>query len=418
MCFNYLLLVICNFLVISFVSPYVTTNFHCRHVDPWPVDYSDNQEASEKFQRWLYAWQHDCNRKQVIPRGIGEIGLGATMHYLLSDMLGALANNKIYQTYGDSIWAEKDPSKCSYNISGFDCFMLPLSPCNFESSLKTFDILVDKYKDIDITEAISNYSTTALNICDMGKLSRKSMQWVHGQLMNYLLRPRFDVKTEIDKRLSIVLQKSSSDPDNLPLVVIAVQVRAINPKTIDLNRQRISVDTYMKFIDLKVAELASRGVTVTTVYLCSHVPEENIKSSSYMQLTYPRPYRFVVIPHSSFGEGSGEVEYLIHDKQTTQKPPQFNIVTDYLADIAIMAKADVFIGTFSNLYPVVAGIRIANQFGIANNCTCYLDTRGTLDPQLKCEGNSDAHNIWKTYMGKFDYKDAGEGFSELYGTPF
>ena len=71
----------------------------------------------------------------------------------------------------------------------------------------------------------------------------------------------------------------------------------------------------------------------------------------------------------------------------------------FLTDVEIFIHSDVFIGSVSNIYTVVAGIRIArdsnahNKFKRANCAVFPLGYAGT---GLQCEGSAAIKDLWNS----------------------
>eukprot|EP01038_Epipyxis_sp_PR26KG_P011955 gene11955-16002_t len=64
---------------------------------------------------------------------------------------------------------------------------------------------------------------------------------------------------------------------------------------------------------------------------------------------------------------------------------KMNFVLENIADIEILAAADVFIGSLSNVYAMVASLRLSRYPERPLNNTCLIDFRSAHHPVL-CEG--------------------------------
>jgi hypothetical protein len=164
----------------------------------------------------------------------------------------------------------------------------------------------------------------------------------------------------------------------------------------------------MKYVDIYAERLQLEGRPVGVVYLCSDLPEDNIRSSEYMAQQFPRNWTYVVLPHISLG--SGEAELKMKNKDLP-KPPKKDLYIEYLTDIEILASSTVLIGTLSNVYLLAASLRVARNIGTKNE-SCFVDSRHYYkdNPPLFCEGAPENKKLWaELNMG---------GFSPFEGTSF
>ena len=121
-----------------------------------------------------------------------------------------------------------------------------------------------------------------------------------------------------------------------------------------------------------------------------------------MAKTFPRPWSYVVLTHQSLGPGEAEINLRAGKYPTDTVPSKFKLMTEYMADIEILAAADVFIGSYSNVYITVAALRTARGMSPKGQ-TCYLDIRGWMDaPALKCEGSEEAKDHWWSLVGGYN----------------
>lgn len=91
-----------------------------------------------------------------------------------------------------------------------------------------------------------------------------------------------------------------------------------------------------------------------------------------------------------------------------KKPPLRQLVLEYLADLEIMADADVFIGSHSSVYPIATALRIA-RYGehFQGEQNCFLDIRHGPVPPLVCEKDIEIskcckEEIWQDFLGGFN----------------
>ncbi len=146
----------------------------------------------------------------------------------------------------------------------------------------------------------------------------------------------------------------------------------------DGDRTPLNVSHYIDKVDLLAKELEASGKPVKGVYLCSDTPEENVKSSEYMSKTFPRSWKYFVVPHTTLGPG--EAEYNLRNPMKNQVSRRA-LMAEFLADVEILSQADAFIGSASNIYFMVSAIRAAKQSGLRRH-TCQL--AGALTGKMQC----------------------------------
>lgn len=403
--------------LLSYATFYCTTSYQTQlrcldsEREPWYIQDHDSVEAGKKLQDWIYAYQNDCSHKQINHEPLPEIGIGSTLQYITNQLLWCLSQNFIYRPTSTFAFADFDPKNCTLGISSIDCYFKPMSTCGFEKVANPLDIR----SDVNIKEVLGNFSVTHGDVCTLGRLLQKPIQWVHAQFIDYMMRPRHDIAEDIQKRLDIVYAKKRLNPDKSS--VIGVHVRDGN--TYDFGRRVLNLTTYLQFIDKKAEELAAQGKPVVTVFLCSHLQEHNIKSSEYMNKEFPRPYEFIVLPHVVLPHLPFKVELddALANKTFRSIAPLRQMFVEYLSDVEILAQSDFYLGVTSNVYTLVAGKRIVRQYDPAT--TCYIDSRHP-DVPLLCENNPQSHDIWKMYFGHLlstrRNPDPGGGYET--GTPF
>lgn len=360
----------------------------------WNINSSDNEQAGRIFLNWVKAFQNDENRCKArqISSGISKFsGLGNSFNLAVVDFLKQLELGNIYEPSGPWLWSIRD-SNCTFGKTAvLNCFSRPYTYCGHDKSEYNVD---DGNFNL---EAANNFSTTPLDICQMAIKSRKPYVWITGQLLHYLLNPRHDVHKFVSKRLSIVY------PSSKVHVTIGVHIRGGSP---DQQRKPLQVENIVKKVDEKVEELKQRGKIVTQVFMCSDTQETSIRSIEYMNKMYPRNFSYVILPHLNYSIGT-EAEFVLRDNISKSNtavsiPTDFEIFSEWLADVEILAHADVFIGSHSNIYVAVAALRVA-RFPERPMCdTGYFDSH--YDPPVWMEeGGNQVHGtpIWKNAFGGF-----------------
>jgi hypothetical protein len=222
---------------------------------------------------------------------------------------------------------------------------------------------------------------------------KKSVLWIYGQFLLYLISPREDLRSVLYQRVASAYEVTEADiaayldpfffPDSDSGLhsfknsssgfngrcengtgfrdllrsngsLIAVHIRGGKP---DAGRHPANLSYYIDAIDIKAAELAAVNRPVRLVYIGSDSQDENIQSSEFMNSHYPRPFKFSVLPHIQLGHG--EVEHLL--KGASDPPNRTELYIEWLADILCYSLADTFIGSSSGLYFVTTGLRAVLQ---------------------------------------------------------
>jgi hypothetical protein len=184
-----------------------------------------------------------------------------------------------------------------------------------------------------------------------------------GQLFKYFMAPREDVYQKVRDRFALVYPNLNTDS-----VSIGVHLRGGKP---DVGRKPLQLDEMMTQIDDTVARLAKANQTVSQVYICSDEQDTNIISAEHMSKLYPRKFRYAILPHLNYSMGT-EAEWAFADKKKNLSPA--DVYAEFLADIHILAHADVFIGSRSNIYIVVAALRAASYPDRPLENCGYLDS--------------------------------------------
>lgn len=273
-----------------------------------------------------------------------------------------------------------------------DCFFMPLTMCPNQEHASKY-----ARKNFNFSSALLEFSGeishNKLNVCEMAKKAGKSLQWIQGQALIYLMRPRPDIAARVQERVAPILAKRNSKKESM----IAVHVRLHEPGD---GRVTQNVSEYMRYVDAFANELASKGKPVVAVYFTSDHIEECIINGSYMSRMFPRSWEYIVLEHHSLGPGDPEKNLLNPTIPQENKPKTSNLMVDFLVDIEIMSIADAFIGSGSNIFYMVSSLRAAKQSGHRNH-TCYIGGVREADyhPHLLCEGSDEMEKIWTGVSG-------------------
>jgi hypothetical protein len=183
--------------------------------------------------------------------------------------------------------------------------------------------------------------------------------------------------------------------------VIAIHVRGGRP---DSKRVPCNVSYYIEAADKIAAELLLiEKKTVKWVFLCSDYQEEVLGSAASLSERFPRQWTYVLLPHLSMAPLINEshtrlreIQHLMEAKSLDRygKPSREDIVVEYIADIEILAGANAFIGSSSNLYTLATGLRVARGNDRFVNHSCYMRL-ATTPPTFHCEGDPVAAELWQ-----------------------
>jgi hypothetical protein len=394
--------------------------FTCIQSPPWPVTVDDNSNAQKVFSNWLRSMQNDdtkCKAGQVMRKSLHGAGIGNSFVASSAELLKMLELSTIYRPTVGWMWADS-PQNCSLGLSEIDCFAEPMSYCGYEQYVKEEDVrfkpenrfigttLIERVARFNRTEA-QQYSANGLDICNMGRISKKPIIWVFGQILYYLMRPRQDVMRRIQDRFDKVFPgERIGHPATVGQVLdrgitIGVHVRGGKP---DNQREPLHMEDVMHQVDVTVARLALRGDVVKRVFLCSDTQDTNIVSAEYMAEKFTRNFSYIVLPHLNYSVGT-EAEYAM--AADLKKPGQHSlskvdIYAEFLADIYILAHSDVLQGSDSNVYVMAAALRFGRYPEKPAIDSGYLDSLRR-PPIYMSEG-------LKTNMGTPLFRDRVRGF--------
>lgn len=370
----------------------------CKSYEPWPTT-SENIYTTIQFQNWLYAWHHSCDRG-IISQPVLHYngGYGHSFQKVAEKLVSSIELNRVYVSKEIFLWADEESSHCTLQTKTIDCYFEPISTCG-HGNLS----VVEAYKrsDINVASTLTNFIHDAVDTCTMAKTIHKSLIWVYGQFLKYLIRPRKDIMVEIRKLTNSFLSLRSPTSS-----VLAVHIRGGHP---DAGRIPLNLSAYIPSVDLMVEHFASLGKPVVAVYFCSDLIEENARSSEYVQAMYPRPWKAVVLPHVSLGSGEAELNLkLLHQAGNRNMPSKHQLMVDFLMDLEILTNADGFLGSGSNIYFLASAMRAANQAGPRNQ-TCMMQAAPE-GPTMLCENSDEMKHIWhQVSAGGYD---GGSPFAE------
>jgi len=389
----------------------------------WPVDSSDNHHAQKAFQNWLSARQNDprlCGHRDKVYTNINGFGtgIGSTYDQAIKLFFKYLELGIIYRPMDTWLWATGFNN--TFGTHSIDCFSRPLSYCK----LIPIEDLTKYYN----SDEADKFSKTALDICSMAKHSKKPTVWAYGQVLHYMLRPGPLVAQYVSNRLKLVFASAhhtSQISDHLNSTVdvgthdegfhannsttekniggIVNTVTEIEPLAVTIGvhmrggkpwdgRRILQLHELMEIVDARVADIEKtnesdqkdshgskrdsipiRRLRVSQVFICSDTQASNVKSAEYMSASFPRNFSYVILPHLNYSVGTEAETAVRHSLDDGKNISLLDIYSEYLADVEILVKSDVFIGMYSNVYIMVAALRAARHPERPPSYTSYID---------------------------------------------
>eukprot|EP00667_Euglena_gracilis_P011662 EG_transcript_11923 len=393
----------------------------CQNTFAWPINMSDNAECVERLQWWLYAWQFNPKHCASVhaPKLHYLSGLGSSLMESTRLMSQALESSAVYRPAGEWIWADPKSTACQLGFRSIDCFTLPLSVCNASQEIQAA-----------FTDDAFNYSLadSSMSVCDLAREFQKPTLWVIGNLIRYHLRFSAEQSDTMQSQILTALHgRTEARPKHQYGAVVfheeykhklqdahflsfasylqprttlsaGIHVRAGRP---DGKRRVLDVAQYLAALDRKAeASVQAGGPPLAHVYLCSNVPGVALGSLENLYQRFPRNYTYQTLPHMSFGNAEAEhVLRLALRRRGTWVPPARDVFMEYVIDVEVLTRADIFIGTHSNVYAVVAALRLTLFPERPLEHTCFLDPHQR-QARLVCEGSEEARRFWLKSFGK------------------
>lgn len=423
---------------------------------PWELTVADNEEVASRLQNWIAAYQHGCARKnskeksatystQIWPRGNGA-GIGSSVVGSTIAMIESIAVNQIFRPTQMWQWADLNASKCVSKIGSIDCFTIPLSYCSLgdaamiEKRVEELHInFTDAVLFMDTRRLGGSFANKSLTMCDIARISKKTLYWTFGQFLHYhIMRVPYHLDDFYYKRLHKVFPRqletmadavlhnrnghnkhyhhigraaASVDPGTgLTCVSAALHVRGGAP---DGKRVPFTGPEHAKALEKYSSALALSNKTICTVYVAGdHMdaiifsPNEPVTANAppveydvivpgkevQAQQPFPSSFVFTSLPH--FRPRPAEIEFQISRLQNSSNNITMEYVyAEFVSDLIVFAHADIFIGSHSNVYAIVASLREAYHPEYFNNQSCYLDSHASKrdpsgGPSTICLGDS------------------------------
>lgn len=371
--------------------------FNCGNSE-WELSYNNTEVAARYFYDWLLHWQFDCEKNHPVNgKFAAGGGLGSSFMFGSKYFMDAIEMRQVFRpVHWNTYWtfAAENAENCTLNIRSYDCFSEPLSDCGLTNKRSEYLLQqLNASTERMVTNPLQQFGINPsiwMDICTFAKVLKKSVKWVHGHLMYYMIRPRQDVQVIINQRVQSIFA-------NLPKHTVTLGMSG----TLDNNRKQLTnLTEILHIIDHKVFEIFSLyNQTVSMVYLCGDIPEHTFKSGEYMNTHHARPYTFTTSHLVSFGKK--DVEASLRSGDNLNQASRFDLFTDFITDIEILSTVDYLIGSNSNVYMVAAAIQAARQQHSYPENTCYVDrNEGGSEGDLRsiCEGTAIAHKLWSLYF--------------------
>jgi hypothetical protein len=361
----------------------------------WEVDQGDAPFVFNQFQKWIYAWQHNCRigRKYFTSPSISTASFAASYHNAADLLMMSMEAGTIFRPHSGRWgkantfqWADVNEAACTLGLRSLDCYFEPVTPCNTDQ--------MDKYmanvNDAQVKQDLARFNfPDAQDSCTIAKTLKKSMVWVYGSLLHYLFRPSQQIQWPVYQRIISAFTDDAkilsldTKPENYPATYYEYEDQVLSAKkefstlgvqigggTTEIMYMRgkkkhsISLDRLFypwEFVDTIAERLASQGKPLKYVYFTSDSVELPTISAAYLTKAYPRAWKYILLPRIN---------------PTKYEDPKLNqtITVENLADIEILATTDFFIGSWSFYYQVVQGLRVARGL-VDPKSTCLIDNR-------------------------------------------
>jgi hypothetical protein len=454
--------------------PFIHKNDSSTLRKRWTTKKDANHYHSKLFQKWLLCRQFSdvfCGKGTI--ELVHDYGIGSSITNGALHLAIALLQQKVYRPTKHWLWADSDPLKCTLNMSSLDCYFQLLSSCGknpLDAKLENEERASTLYckSSLHVSKGTTLDGNSADTICALAQVWSKPIIWVYGQLIDYIIRPNSYLRDFIRHRSELVFNDTSSKhlmyatspppPHQTPVghrngAIIGIHIRGRSP---DADRATLSLSHYMRAMDEKAAEIERRqreeqrnatrarkeaiafGVTggaaaegaateevavpgVVAVFICTDDVASTVVSEEHLNTLYPRKWRYVLLPRREVGGAKEEQETALRNmKQGTVDRQE--LLAEYMADMEILAKADAFIGCHSNVYGIVAALRLSRysqHFPL--NHTCLLDHRlprisvdgeedGPFVP-LHCEGSKVARGFWSSQFMDLGMSPLNDGIT-------
>jgi hypothetical protein len=390
---------------------------------------------AHRYLNWLAMRHNQCeNNRGFLNLNKYSFGYGSSINLSCVEILKALELGAVYRPIYPWLWSSPDIANssatgsegfpkvndgCYSKIDSLDCFNIPLSYCkldqNYNLSPGAFgEPAIDKEDALDLIPQ-------PCDICTQAKRTKKTLLWIFGMILHYHMRlPPRTHKIVHDRLVSIFPPPSSIAPvdpiTGKTCVTAALHIRAGHP---DFGRVPLYGEEHMKHLREYNEKLAKQNKIICSVYIsgdhldqtifAQYISEEMPKNNS-LQLneailwpstlvsTRVDSFVFKFLPH--FVLGSGEIEFQVKTIKEQGKITMEDLYLEFVTDVKVLSAADIFFGSWSNIFIVVDALRNAYRPELPHNSTCFIQS-SRWDKKLECRGGGDVLKIWRDLFGGF-----------------
>jgi hypothetical protein len=150
---------------------------------------------------------------------------------------------------------------------------------------------------------------------------------------------------------------------------------------------------HLATLDKYAEELARENKTICTVFVASDRLEHTVFADSKKMSRIP--YNIKTLEHIKLPGNDSEIEPMLAEMHASGKYKFEDIYIEYLVDLHLLAMADIYIGSHSNFFSIIAGLRAVWFPEAPYNYTAFLDSH-VKPPQLVTLDNS--KYFWDGWM--------------------
>ena len=351
----------------------------------WNITRENSNNTFFQLQRWIHASQNLCGKVLSPGLHVGN-GIGSGIESAARWLMWAIEANQIYRPTESWAWADKDKSGCTVGQT-VDCYFYPISSCaNSDHLLAKKDLHLQSHDEQQYNESTAVFGVGSMDACAIARAAKKPLQWVHGSVLHYIMRLNDSIKVEVDAKIAEIRRQALNGS------VVGVHIRRGSP---DHGRHPANTSYYISAVDTLAAQLETLGRPISVVFICSDLQQE---LESNISVLFPRPWKYVLLPHFIYPPqllGKHEIQHIVESGRLERNGfSRRTMAMEYFTDVEILAQADAFIGSSSNVYTLVTALRVARGFDSFANHSCFMKLT-TSPPTLHCEGTQDALEEWR-----------------------
>lgn len=376
----------------------------CANQPVWELSIDDNRNMSARFQNWVGYAQNACvktRQKEYWMASQEYGGIGSYLTGSVINLIKALEIGHIYEPWGKFKFAYANASMCSRGLITVDCFSVPpLTNCN-PPHIQANPI-TEYPPHIDPVDAESFMKNS--DICTYGKVTKKTILWVLGQLYLYHMRLMQSLEIRFSAEWKRIIKLLNSVPPSVPsnkCLTAAIQVRTGMP---DGNRRSFDGKEHFAALQSMNEKLLLEKKEICAVYVATGDPNATVFANiSVNKPTLLGGFHFLMVPRF-IGDPKLEMEWQIGQWKMDPNFDAANVYLEYLVDIKIMSEANIFYGSHSNVVVVVSSLRAALHPEYLNSHTCFLDSHHAHSANLHpvCLDSWDMLRFYQAAMKGFD----------------